>query len=174
MAALPPAILTAGSSVNRGANLRGGPGTTYPVVGGATAGQSVEVVGRSMAGDWLKLADGTWIAAFLVDGVPPGLSIVEAPLPPAAPIVEERANVAAVPAEPPTATPPPPAPPPTPAPAPVVRQQSNCDPSYPSVCIPSPPPDLDCGEIPYRRFSVAGSDPHRFDGDHDGVGCESG
>ena len=115
--------------------------------------QAVEVVGRSAAGDWLKLADGTWIAAFLVDGVPPGLSIAEAPLPPAAPTVEERANVAAAPVEPPTATP---APPP-PAPAPVVRQQqADCDPSYPSVCIPSPPPDLDCGEIPYRRFSVVG------------------
>lgn len=49
----------------------------------------------------------------------------------------------------------------------------NCDPAYPTVCIPSPPPDLDCGDIPYRRFAVVGSDPHRFDGDHDGIGCES-
>ena len=24
---------------------------------------------------------------------------------------------------------------------------SNCDPSYPGVCIPPPPPDLDCGDI---------------------------
>jgi micrococcal nuclease len=44
--------------------------------------------------------------------------------------------------------------------------------SYPTVCIPPPPPDLDCGEIPYRRFPVTGADPHRFDGDHDGIGCE--
>lgn len=50
----------------------------------------------------------------------------------------------------------------------------NCDPSYPTVCIPPPPPDLDCGDIPYRRFQVLPPDPHRFDGDHDGVGCESG
>jgi micrococcal nuclease len=49
----------------------------------------------------------------------------------------------------------------------------NCDPSYPTVCIPPPPPDLDCGDIPYRRFQVIGSDPHNFDGDHDGIGCES-
>lgn len=48
----------------------------------------------------------------------------------------------------------------------------NCHPSYPTVCIPPPPPDLDCGDISYRRFSVIGSDPHRFDGDNDGVGCE--
>ncbi len=51
---------------------------------------------------------------------------------------------------------------------------ANCDPSYPGVCIPPYPPDLDCGDIPYRRFEVVGSDPHGFDGDGDGVGCESG
>ena len=49
----------------------------------------------------------------------------------------------------------------------------NCDPSYPTVCIPSPPPDLDCGEIPYRNFLVLPPDPHRFDGDKDGIGCET-
>jgi len=51
--------------------------------------------------------------------------------------------------------------------------RDNCDPSYPTVCIKSPPPDLDCGQIPYRRFKVLPPDPHRFDGDHDGIGCES-
>ena len=53
----------------------------------------------------------------------------------------------------------------------------NCTPSYPGVCIPPPPPDLDCGQIPYRNFgviyTVPNPDPHRFDGDHDGIGCES-
>lgn len=49
----------------------------------------------------------------------------------------------------------------------------NCHPSYPTVCIPPPPPDLDCPQIPYRNFAVTGSDPHRFDGDNDGVGCET-
>lgn len=49
-----------------------------------------------------------------------------------------------------------------------------CDPSYPGVCIPPSPPDLDCGDIPYRRFDVLPPDPHRFDGDYDGYGCESG
>jgi hypothetical protein len=49
----------------------------------------------------------------------------------------------------------------------------NCDPSYPAVCIESPPPDLNCGDIPYKNFEVAGSDPHGFDRDNDGVGCES-
>ena len=51
----------------------------------------------------------------------------------------------------------------------------NCDSSYPDVCIPPSPPDLDCGDITFRRFTVLPPDPHRFDGsDNDGVGCESG
>jgi micrococcal nuclease len=52
-------------------------------------------------------------------------------------------------------------------------QAGACDPSYPEVCIPSPAPDLDCGDIEYRRFEVLAPDPHGFDGDKDGVGCES-
>jgi hypothetical protein len=50
---------------------------------------------------------------------------------------------------------------------------SRCDPSYPTVCIPSPPPDLDCADIPFRNFVVRPPDPHNFDGNHDGRGCES-
>jgi micrococcal nuclease len=50
--------------------------------------------------------------------------------------------------------------------------KTNCDPSYPTVCIPPPPPDLDCADIAYRNFKVLPPDPHRFDGDHDGIGCE--
>ena len=52
-------------------------------------------------------------------------------------------------------------------------QQSECDPSYPDVCIPPYPPDLNCGDISDKGFGVQGSDPHMFDGDGDGVGCES-
>jgi hypothetical protein len=48
----------------------------------------------------------------------------------------------------------------------------GCDPAYPSVCIPSPPPDLDCGQISHKNFTVKSADPHRFDSDGDGVGCE--
>jgi len=50
---------------------------------------------------------------------------------------------------------------------------NNCDPSYPTVCIQPKPPDLDCGDIPYRNFKVLPPDPHNFDGDKDGIGCES-
>lgn len=52
------------------------------------------------------------------------------------------------------------------------QTRGNCHPSYPDVCIPPPPPDLDWGDIRHRRFRVVGSDPHRFDGDRDGIGCE--
>jgi hypothetical protein len=53
-------------------------------------------------------------------------------------------------------------------------RSGNCDPSYPDVCIApySQAGDLDCGEVPFRRFRVIGRDPHRFDGDNDGIGCE--
>lgn len=51
-------------------------------------------------------------------------------------------------------------------------ERRNCDPSYPTVCIPPYPPDLDCKDIPHRRFQVVPPDPHFFDGDFDGLGCE--
>jgi micrococcal nuclease len=55
----------------------------------------------------------------------------------------------------------------------IPNQQKSCDPSYPDVCIPPEPPDLNCGDIPHRRFRVIEPDPHGFDRDNDGVGCES-
>lgn len=58
---------------------------------------------------------------------------------------------------------------------PLAPTGGNCDPSYPTVCIPSPPPDLDCKDIPYRNFTVLPPDPHNFDGGKkNGIGCESG
>ena len=55
---------------------------------------------------------------------------------------------------------------------PTPTKENQCDPSYPDVCIPPYPPDLDCGDISYRNFRVLPPDPHRFDGDNDGIGCE--
>jgi micrococcal nuclease len=52
--------------------------------------------------------------------------------------------------------------------------RSACDPSYPEVCIPPAPPDLDCGDIAARDIRVEGDDPHRLDGDGDGRGCTAG
>jgi hypothetical protein len=91
------------------------------------------------------------------------------------------AAVSSIPAPPPAPKPTPapkpkpkPAlPPPAPKPAPKPAPRASCDPSYPTVCIPPAPPDLDCGDVPYDHFQVVGADPHGFDNDHDGVGCES-
>lgn len=51
----------------------------------------------------------------------------------------------------------------------------QCDPSYAGVCLPAPPPDLDCADLralglqtPVR---VVGRDPHHLDPDGDGLGC---
>lgn len=64
--------------------------------------------------------------------------------------------------------------------------EPDCDPAYAEVCIPPAPPDLDCGDIADRRFRVylptdadkpeelTDFDPHGFDGDDDGIGCERG
>jgi endonuclease YncB( thermonuclease family) len=143
----------AGPRSNATANLRAGPGTSYARIGSVAAGATLAVTGRNGAGDWLQLADGTWIAAFLVDGAPGGLPVVVAdPIqaPPrsgevAAPVVVEPGRAA---------------------------QAGACDAAYPDVCIPPPPPDLNCGDIADRRFTVLAPDPHNFDGDRDGVGCE--
>jgi hypothetical protein len=67
------------------------------------------------------------------------------------------------------------APPPRPPRPP--RPGGRCAASYPTVCIPPPPPDLNCADIPYRNFrvrwDVPDPDPHHFDGNRDGVGCET-
>ena len=67
------------------------------------------------------------------------------------------------------------APPPLPPapPAPTANPRVGCDAAYPTVCIPSPPPDLNCPQIPFRNFRVLPPDPHNFDGNNDGVGCET-
>lgn len=57
------------ATVLQPANLRSGPGTDYPVVGSRAAGESVDVVAADPAAEWLLLAEGAWIAAFLVEPV---------------------------------------------------------------------------------------------------------
>jgi hypothetical protein len=116
-----------------------------------------------------------WIAAYhtyvLGDTDPPDLSG-------ATPSEDETVNTTTgaddqPPAAPPTATTaPPPAEKPQNQPA---ATGGNCSPAYPDFCIPPPPPDLNCtspGIAGHTNFTVLPPDPHRFDADHDGVGCE--
>ncbi len=51
---------------------------------------------------------------------------------------------------------------------------ADCDPAYPDLCVPPPPPDLDCTYVHdqgFRHITVLPPDPHNLDGNHDGVGC---
>lgn len=48
----------------------------------------------------------------------------------------------------------------------------DCDPSYPTICVHPPPPNLDCDDIEHREFKVIPPDKHYFDPDGDGIGCE--
>ncbi|MDP9317037.1 MAG: excalibur calcium-binding domain-containing protein [Chloroflexota bacterium] len=48
----------------------------------------------------------------------------------------------------------------------------NCDAAHLDLCLPPLPPALKCGNISYRNVGENGRDPHHFDGDNDGIGCE--
>jgi micrococcal nuclease len=62
------------------------------------------------------------------------------------------------------------APAPAPAPAPS-GAPAGCDPNYTGACVPPFPPDVDCADIG-RPVTVVGADPHNFDADGNGRGCE--
>ncbi len=65
---------------------------------------------------------------------------------------------------------------PTEEPTETVVVDPLCDPAYPDFCIPPPPPDLSCDDDilnGQQNFTVLAPDPHDFDTDGDGVGCES-
>ena len=65
---------------------------------------------------------------------------------------------------------------PAPQAKPEAKPSGNCHASYPDFCIPPAPPDLDCTSpliAGRKNFTVLPPDPHRFDADKDGVGCES-
>jgi hypothetical protein len=75
-----------GATVNHDANLRAGPGTQYQILGRASLGDDVDVVGVTSAGDWYLLADDAWIAAFLVDNAPSAVpTVVTTPTAPPSP-----------------------------------------------------------------------------------------
>ena len=53
------------------------------------------------------------------------------------------------------------------------RPPSECSPYYPTVCLPNPPPDINCPQLaPMVNIPTLPPDPHGLDADHDGIGCE--
>ena len=70
--------------MNTGANLRGGPGTDYPILAGLPAGQAITITGRSADGIWFALSDGSWVFGELVSNPPADVPVVAAPPVPAA------------------------------------------------------------------------------------------
>lgn len=123
--------------------VRSGPGEIYPVIDSVPGGSTVTVLAHVNNGSWFNIRLGPGRNGWI------GASVTE--------VVGdwELDEIAAAETVPP--------PPPTP--------QSNCDPAYPTVCIPSSPPDLDCRDIPHQNFTALPPDPHLFDGNEDGIGC---
>lgn len=82
-----PEQATPAPTAARNANLRAGPGTSFAVVGGVTAGATLNIVAKNAAGDWYQLADGAWIFGQLVKNPPsaPPVSAAAAPAPAAQP-----------------------------------------------------------------------------------------
>lgn len=94
------AVTTEGPMTTASANLRAGPGTDFARVGGVQAGDALRLTGQTATRDWLQLADGTWIAAFLVENVSAELPVVEdLPTPQAATATEPAAPPAEATAE---------------------------------------------------------------------------
>lgn len=175
-----------GTAPTANARIRSGPGTVYSVVSSAKKCERISVTGRNSANDWLQLATGGWISRALVVNAPASLPVVNAPAAPtvvvlkaapivvaptAVPVMPTAAPVVAPTAVPPTGVPPTAVPQaaPTAVPAPVAQ----CDPNYGGVCVPLVSYDLDCKDIPARKFQSTGSDPHGLDRDKDGIACES-
>lgn len=72
----PPPAAAFQLTVNTLANLRAGPGTNFDRVGSVDVGATITITGRNPEGDWLRLEDGTWVFASLVDNVPTDVPIV--------------------------------------------------------------------------------------------------
>ena len=99
-----PAVTQAKTNVQ--ANLRAGPGVAYELVGFLEKGTEIAPVSRSVDRLWLKLEDGIWIFANLVEDVPSNLTVeTNIPAPPPPPATATSPAPTKVPATPtPTST----------------------------------------------------------------------
>ena len=94
--------LKAGQAVN----IRSGPGTEYPVIGGLAPGNDTPILGRDSGGNWLVIAyasDKGWVAKIVVsvNGDTAGLPVVAAPALPPTAVPPTAAPTTAAPANPP-------------------------------------------------------------------------
>jgi uncharacterized protein YgiM (DUF1202 family) len=124
--------------------VRSGPGQDYPVIDSVSGESTIAVLGYARNGSWFHIQFSNGRRGWI------GATVTEPVGDWTLDEVDEVENV--------------PPPPPTP--------ENRCDPAYPTVCIPSSPPDLDCRDIEYRSFTVLPPDPHLFDGNENGLGCE--
>lgn len=148
--------VTAPSSVN----LRGGPGTNYPITGALSTGESRQATARN--GDWLVVGVNQWVASWVVtvDGNVSSLSVMTAP---PAPVQQPPAQ------QPPAAQSTPP-----PAAAPVPGAAESCLTGFDfSVCPQYAPAPANCDEVVARGISarVAACCFPARDRDKDGVAC---
>ena len=89
-----PALVEAALTVNSAMNIRGGPGTSYNVIGSANAGQRFPVTGKNPADDWWQInfnGQAGWVFGQLVTGENTGGVQVAANIP-AAPVAAPPAN----------------------------------------------------------------------------------
>lgn len=138
-----PQLVFAASTIDL--KVREGPGTGYKQIGVLRQGTRVQLIGISQDSAWFEHERGWSAGAYLTTESDTSILPVVLVAPVSQPQPAQQ----------------------------VAPPSSNCDSSYPTVCIPPPPPDLDCGNVSFRRFQVLPPDRHRFDGDHDGIGCES-
>lgn len=101
-AATTPALPAITSTVNITANLRSGPGETFPALGQAASGQPVVVVGISADNGWYLLANGAWIFTTLVDNPPANPPLADADLAAAVQATATALASLATPTAPPT------------------------------------------------------------------------
>lgn len=146
-----PALAGVTVTTNSTVNLRGGPGTNYPITGTLSAGQSATAEGKN--GEWLYLGNNQWVAAWVV-GVSGSISALPNRTAPAAPAAQSQPAAPQQPAQP--AVQPPPAQPVAPA--------FTCDCSKTCSAMAS------CEEA-YFQLNQCGC--RQRDGDGDGVPCES-
>ena len=146
--------------------IRENPGTEYTILGGLTSGTCFKILSRNKDSSWAYIVTSEnvkgWVAAWLitiegnVNSLPVTSSIIS--FTPTPNLVRNQFPSDIQPTKKNNNN--------------NNSSNNNCHPAYPSVCIPAGR-DRDCKDIPYRNFSVPGADPFHFDGDGDGVGCET-